>query len=157
VKKRKISKRILSIGMAVVMLFGVMAIVGCISESPKRQVERLLGIELPRNIELLFNHRPTGFVQGGRHPQYTLFQLYKTPDELLENNTFRVGVESREIFDSRLYTYRGHRTINGERRPIVPEEFHPPWGETFYWMSYNARFLIFFPNQLWLIFIIIGN
>ena len=143
-------KKIIKLGLITfltsIMIIGLM---GCNKSNLERNIERWLGIELPDNMEVLYNYEVRGFFQGGRPPQYTLFHLSETPMDLFSNNDFIRGIEPREIPAGGfgLHSYRH----------FVPDEFCPPWESGFYWMGGHPRFLIYFPNQHWLVFIVISN
>ena len=143
---KKCLKKILILGVLAIMIF---LLAGCFQESPQKQIENLLRIELPNDIELLFNHRPTGFVQGGRHPQYTLFALKENPEVFLQENDFKFANDIRQVPTT---GFGLPSNLNN-----IPEEFRLNWDEDFYWLGQHPTFLMFFPNQLWLVFIIIPN
>jgi len=152
VKKRKISKRILSIGMAVVMLFGVVVLGGCWSEISRaqRSIEFFLGetLEWPENMTILRNFQPTSFVHG-RNPQNTLLQLEEVPEYFLYKYGFEKAFESSQI------PAMGFGI--GIAYAHDSEGFSPPWHEGFYWFGAHPAFVLFFPNQLWLMLIVIPS
>ena len=132
------------------ILFTTVALVGCRSETDtaKRQIEFLLGdIEWPDEMTILHNRMPTGFTQGSRNPQNTLFQLKNFPDEMLAKHDFEKAYNPDQI------------PAMGFGLGIVYthalEGFSPPWDEGFFWFGEHPAFLIFFPSELWLFAIII--
>ena len=157
-KITKVKTKIIAISLVAIMLSTIVLLSACEwvfggQPCPIERIERRMEIELPENIEILHNYMPMSLQD--RPPQYTLFLLRESPDKFLTNSGFEQGLKPSQIFDSNSLhqIYQRKRYVDGERVPAVPEEFHPPWGEEFYWTGEFPRFLIFFPCHLWLIYI----
>lgn len=141
------TKKRVCIGIALMMLLSVFGLAGCKS-NPVKSIELYIDFSLPTDMEVVYNYQPTGFVQGGRHPQYTVFQLRERPDEFLSEQEFITASSPDEINSHWLHGYEDFD---------VPTDYYPPWDEEFIWRGASPVFLIYFDAQKWLIAIIEGN
>ncbi len=141
VKQRK------SIAIAAVILFIVFGLAGC-KPHPVESIEFYLDFSLPADMEVLHNYQPIGFIQGGRQPQYTVFQLQERPSSFLSENGFVAGTSPEEIPTDWLYGYEKYD---------VPSDYYPPWEEEFMWARVYPVNLVYFEAPKWLIIIVERN
>ena len=147
----KVFRKTAIIAIAVVMLFGTLAIVaGCgeFNTAPIRRIEQLTGVTLPDDAVILYHHIDRGFVNG-RRAQYTVFGFEEKPADFLLENNFR-GHEEWTTFGSPspsiIYQYR---TLN------IPSKFLPVWEDEFLWhMTQNVYFIYFIEQQILTVYVV---
>lgn len=140
-------KNKIGIAIAVMMLLSVFGLAGC-SSNPVKGIEYYLDFKLPTDMKVLYNYQPTGFIQGGRQPKYTVFQLQERPNSFLSENGFVTGTSPEQIPTDWLHGYKQYD---------VPTDLYPPWDEEFMWFCAHPVNLIYFETQKWLIAIIESN
>ena len=143
----KMLRKISILLIAALMLLGGFGLTGC-KPKPVNSIEYYLDFSLPTDMVVLYNYQPSGFIQGGRQPQYTVFQLQERPNTFLLDNAFVMGVTPEEIPSDWLYAVY-------ER--VVEKDYHPPWDEEFMWLRSHPVNLIYFEAQKRLIVIIEPN
>jgi len=146
-------KQIMVVTTALIILLGITLFAsGCRNEmdTAKRRMEFFLGeIEWPINMEILHIHSPSGGFGPGRPSLYVVFQLEESQKDFLAENNFEFAVDKRQIPTGGfgLPTSLSH----------IPYEFRLNWEEEFYWAGKHPAFLVFFPERLWLVAIIIPS
>lgn len=148
---KTIRTALLIIGILVIIIalvIGVCLLLENVGKNPVKAIEETSGIKLPTDMEVLHNYQPTGFIQGGRNPQYTVFQLKERPTAFLSENEFVTAISPDEIPTIRLYGYKQFK---------VPEEYYPPWDKEFMWARIHPVNFIYFEEAKWLVIILESN
>ncbi|MCL2370282.1 MAG: hypothetical protein FWC80_03540 [Firmicutes bacterium] len=148
-----IKNTVVAVMIAMIMLGAVILFVGCNRESPVQRIERVMGIELPSDAEVLHEYREDSF--RDRSARFVLFQLSINPLEFVSFYRFARSEDPSELgVGTRLHwAYNDTRNNNNISNYVVPQEFHPPWEDGFYWIGDFPHYLIFFPVNLWILYI----
>ena len=150
----KVFRKIAIIAIAMVMLFGTLAIAtGCgeSSDAPIRRIEELTGVTLPNDAVILYHHIDRAFVNG-RRAQYTVFEFEEKPvDFLLENNF----LEGRNSDHERVLTERfGFLRLKVED---IPAKFRPCFENEYLWLEKRNVFFTYFIEQQILTVYVVGS
>jgi hypothetical protein len=119
-------------------------------ETPAERIERICDIELPKEMEAVYEHiEPHGFT--GMPSQFTIFKVKERPEEFLNNDTFSFlagrdhGFEKG--FDGRISAYD------------VPEKYYPNWETQYLYHMPNPTMLlmVYFEETLTLMVYVMGH
>jgi len=156
-KKRIMSKRILSIGIAIIMLFALVALGGCDNGSNLREIDRRIGLNLPRgsNIEFFNSRQDNAWVV-----RYAIITLSREPANIVNDRRSR----SSESLNVEAFESVQNYWNNAHRLADAPEEFIHHWAYDFYCvlLGYCENFqgvrrVIYFPELNRLFFSSVNN
>jgi len=155
-------KRILRlVCVALVVVVAGVGLSGCVfNESPAGRIQRLTGIKLPKDKEVVYSQVGQAFV--GLAPQYTIFRLEEHPTSFLQTTYFSEGVSATFVWPT-MYFKRAE-TIATEAGNPIPEiyQFDMKPQANYLWYvgnkpSPSGFSMVFFPDELLLAVLIHGH
>ena len=152
-------RKFLGLVLTGVLLFcTVFSIVGCFGEKSEEEIarnkiERLTGIEIPMDAEIVYHIREEDKFLNGRRFMYTVFQFESEPTDWLNENAF-----SKEENDEIERRYSGGFDLSPVEKEEIPEKFLPDFKEEYYpLLTENFVYFVYIPRDCMLTVLIPGH
>ena len=134
------------------------SIVGCFREKSEEEIarnkiERLTGIEIPMDAEIVYHIREEDKFLNGRRFMYTVFQFESEPTDWLNENSF-----SKEENDEIEWHYSGGFDLSPVEKEEIPEKFLPDFKDEYYpLLTENFVYFVYIPRNCMLTVLIPGH
>ena len=171
-------KKIIFLGVLIVMGLSFTA---CWPYPSKCRIERLYGLKLPKEMKVEYDYFKQDF--HGSFSQYTIFKLQEEPTDFLSSEFSYGGEPYAKVNGVQLYKpvvsgtlsfVEEHNSLSEKEFdewlahlkkpsqscasnkyiPAIPQKYYPDWGNRYLRANVREMKIIYFPNELKLIFCI---
>ncbi len=144
-------KKILTIGLAVLLMLCMSFVVGCTDNNQKENVitatEKNTGVRIPQECKLLYNYTPENlniFPVPGRDEDYYVFEFENEPTEFLEENGFS-DEKSVDYEEELLRGGLGLMELSMAEK--IPEEYMLDFDSQYFWLEMRGYYFTYFTDM----------
>ena len=141
-------KKLLTIGLALLLMLCMGYVVGCTDNNQKGNVitatEKNTGVRIPQECKLLYNYMPENpniFPVPGRDEDYYVFEFENEPTEFLEENGF--SDEKSVDYEEELLR-GGFGLMELSMAEKIPEEYMLDFDSQYFWLEMKGYYFTYF-------------
>ena len=141
-------KKLLTIGLALLLMLCMGYVVGCTDNNQKGNVitatEKNTGVRIPQECKLLYNYMPENpniFPVPGRDEDYYVFEFENEPTEFLEENGF--SDEKSVDYEEELLR-GGFGLMEVSMAEKIPEEYMLDFDSQYFWLEMKGYYFTYF-------------
>ncbi len=144
-------KKLLTIGLALLLMLCMGYVVGCTDNNQKGNVitatEKNTGVRIPQECKLLYNYMPENpniFPVPGRDEDYYVFEFENEPTEFLEENGF--SDEKSVDYEEELLR-GGFGLMELSMAEKIPEEYMLDFDSQYFWLEMKGYYFTYFTDM----------
>lgn len=144
-------KKLLTIGLALLLMLCMGFVVGCTDNNQKGNVitatEKNTGVRIPQECKLPYNYTPENlniFPVPGRDEDYYVFEFENEPTEFLEENGF--SDEKSVDYEEELLR-GGFGLMELSMAEKIPEEYMLDFDSQYFWLEMKGYYFTYFTDM----------
>ena len=144
-------KKLLTIGLALLLMLCMGFVVGCTDNNQKGNVitatEKNTGVRIPQECKLLYNYTPENlniFPVPGRDEDYYVFEFENEPTEFLAGNGFS-NEKSVDYEEELLHGAFGLMELSMAEK--IPEEYMLDFDSQYFWLEMKGYYFTYFTDM----------